>query len=60
MVSLLFVSCEKEDMVKIDNITAKYKTVNNTTSNTVAKKKNKKGLLKLIKPNKLGSRKRKN
>lgn len=49
MVSVLFVSCEKEDMVKIDNISAKYQTSNKTTVNTVTKKK--KRLLKKIKPN---------
>lgn len=57
MVSFLFVSCEKEDMVKIDNISAKYQTTNNTKVNTVTKKK--KRLLKNIKPN-LWSRYRKN
>lgn len=57
MVSFLFVSCEKEDMVKIDNISAKYQTSNKTTVNTVTKKK--KRLLKKIKPN-LWNRYRKN
>ena len=57
MVSFLFVSCEKEDMVKIDNISAKYQTSNKTTVNAVTKKK--KRLLKKIKPN-LWNRYRKN
>lgn len=57
MVSFLFVSCEKEDMVKIDNISAKYQTSNDTKVNKVTKKK--KRLLKKIKPN-LWSRYRKN
>jgi hypothetical protein len=55
--SSLFVSCEKEDMIKIDNITAKYQTVNDTKPNTVTKKK--KRFLKKIKPN-FWSRYRKN
>ena len=57
MVSFLFVSCEKEDMVKIDNISAKYQTSNDTKVNKVTKKK--KRFFKKMKSN-LWSRYRKN
>lgn len=56
MVSFLFVSCEKEDMIKIDNISAKYQTDNKTTVSKVTKKK--KRFFKKMKPN-LWSRYRK-